>query len=162
MTGELIEDVVRFLRALEGTQEELAQVFARKQGLLTGIDPSALEEAARAEGEVNGRLRKLVGVRRELLERAGRQGLPSESLKDVVARLGGAAAEQLSPLIERVGRNSARLRTESWGQWILAQRAGQHDGQLIDLIANAGRRAATYSAGAERAAGGGAILDATA
>ena len=162
MTAELLGDVVRVLRALEGTQEELAGVFARKQGLLTGSNPLELDAVTRAEGELNKRLRALVGVRRELLEQAGRAGLPSDSLKSMVARLGGKVAEALSPQIERIGRAAARLRTESWGQWILAQRASQHYGQLIDLIANAGQRAATYTAGPERAAGGGAILDATA
>lgn len=162
MMATLTEDVRGYLRALDDAQGELAALFERKQVALTVPRADELLQLAQAEAELVQRMQTLLAVRGRLLQQGAAAGLAADSLAGLVRRLPAAAAQELEPQIARARCLSARLRTESWTHWIIAQRATQHYTQILDLIAHCGQTSPTYSPTADTGGTGGAILDAAA
>ena len=77
-----------------------------------------------------------------------------------------AADSRLTHTARRIGslrESFGESRTHSWGRWVAAKRSAAAFGEVLDLIARGGARAATYSSGAGHPAGerpvGGALLN---
>jgi hypothetical protein len=80
MRSTLLPDVVRFLNALEETQEALLAVFTAKRTAIDNLQPEVMERLSLQEGELARRLQTLAGQRAELLNRARGGGMPAETL----------------------------------------------------------------------------------
>jgi flagellar biosynthesis/type III secretory pathway chaperone len=160
MTTELLHETRQFLRSLEAAQTELSQLFDQKRAALTHARADELERLAGSESDLLKRLQSLHALRGRILQRASRAGLPHDTISHLVERIAGPELSQLRPKIQQARRQSERLRRESWIQWVIAQRAFHHYTGMLDLIANCGRQAATYTNGpAAPAVTGGALLD---
>lgn len=161
MSPPLLNEVKQFLSALEATQEEFAELFRRKRTALTQARADELLRLAESEAALAQRLQAALGHRQRILQGAGREGLPCKSLAELTPDIAGDESDQLQSRIERARRMSDRIRQESWIHWIIANRTCSHYTELLNLIANCGRKAPTYSQKSCEESRGGVILDAS-
>jgi hypothetical protein len=154
-------EIRRMLTDLEAAQAALRDVLARKRRALQAADVVELERIGALEGECVRELQALLGRRRGILDQAG-AGHPAESITDLVERLDDADRPALRRQIARIRAAADEIRRETWVHWIVTRSLSAHYGELLELIANCGREAATYE---ERpvahTSAGGAILDAS-
>lgn len=163
MSGELLHELRTVVADFEAAQSELHDLYARKRTALVAARSAELLELAKFEATFLDRCRGLFARRARLLQRAASVGLPGDTLAAVARRLPGSEARELAARIETAQRKSDLLRREHWAQWIIAQRASRHHGELIELVAEHGRRSPVYERDrGHRPASGGAILDASA
>jgi hypothetical protein len=176
MTIDLAAEVRQYLDDVDAAQEALGVVGARKNGALRTADAAALVALADEEATLATRLRKRLGERDHLLSRARVAGhrvtTITELVDDLTARdATGPVSAGLRERLHRTRSTARRLQRETWVHWIVARRTVEQYGELLDLIANHGRRAATYAAptasSVRRASStdgttGGAVLDASA
>lgn len=165
MTSEIAGDVRAYLLRLAATQAELVQVSGRKRAALRSANARVILELAAVETELAGRLRQHVVERQQLVERGRSLGWPCQTIEQIVDRLPDDGGE-LRRRIEACRRVSSRLQREAWVHWIVARRAASHNEGMRELIAHHGRRSPTYDtpvgSALDRAAPGGAVLDASA
>src|SRR5687768_12004578 len=88
-------ELAQFLTELSATQDELLVVLNRKLELLSTADAKGLEALGAVELQLGDRLQACYRRRCEMLERAGREGLPSDSLKSLTAVLPGDRRREL-------------------------------------------------------------------
>ena len=161
MSASLLKEVKQFLSALEATQDELAELFGRKRTALTQARSDELLRLAASEASLTGRLQAALGQRQRILNDAKQQGLPSQSLSELAPAIAGDERDRLRSRIERARGMSDRIRQESWIHWIIAHRTYSHYTELLNLIANCGKKAPTYSQKPSEESTGGVILDAS-
>ena len=116
----------------------------------------------KSEAELSKELTQHLQWRRRILAQARERGLPSGSLHDLA---NAVANDERSDLLARIARcrsTAAKLRRESWIQWVVAQRAYSQHAELLDLIAHWGQRALTYGRESSQTTPGGLLLDASA
>jgi len=162
MGGGLLNEVRRFLAGLEATQQELLELFDQKQTALRQARSEELLRLAQQEADLVDRLRGHVTQREKLLQQARSAGRPAEDLTRLIERIGGPEAETLTEPLQRVRRNSAALRRESWVQWMIAQRSYNQYSELLERIVHHGKRAAAYDRQPSGSGRGGTLLDASA
>ena len=162
MEHRLTDEIRRYLDLLLPLQQELTDFFAAKRNALAAAEPERLLPLNDTEAELASRFRSLLGQRGRILHSAAQAGFPSDSLQNLTARLEPADATGLQQQISRARAAAVRLRTESWTQWIIAERSARHYGEILDLIALGGRRSPIYDAQKSGTVPGGAILDASA
>lgn len=162
MGGRLLNDVARLLAELEATQQAFQTLFQRKRAALKRPQPDELFDVAREETRLVEALQRHLARRGELLRAAAATGLPSRSLADAVSAVGGPKAQALAVRMDRVREKSASLRRESWVQWVVTHRAGQHYADLLELLMHHGQRSPTYDNRRNESHNAGALLDASA
>jgi len=163
MADQLVDDVRQFLRGVEAVQDELATLYQRKRIALTEARASELLSIAESESRLAKQMQGHLARRRQILENSAGQGLPGDSIQNLLKALGGSARTELEPAVNRLRGAAAATRRENWIHWIVAQRAMNHHNELLELIASCGRKSPTYSRSpGQNASGGGAILDASA
>ena len=92
--------------------------------------------------------------------RAAAAGVVTGDLAELADRL---AAPLLADRVARMRVDAADGRREAWARWIAVRRAGTVCGELLDLVAEGGRRPTTYAGPIPAAAAaGGTLLDASA
>lgn len=157
---ELVDDLRTYLAGVDTDQGALAEVQSRKGDALKRADAETLTALADREAELVHRLRRRLGDRQVLLERARDLGHPAASVDELITALGDDGAD-LRDRLDETRATTVRLQRETWVHWMVAKRAlGQYE-TLREMIAHHGRRAATYSPGAADSTGG-AVLDASA
>ena len=85
--------------------------------------------------------------REDLLARAKKEGLPSESISALSKAL---PPEKTGDLPERIAQANARMRllqNQSITNWIVIQRTLIHLSQMLEIIATGGRLQPTYGEG---------------
>ena len=158
----ILDEIRQFLQVLEVIQDEQTTAFQAKRTALRTAKAPALRALAEQEADLTRRLQLQLACRQQILQKAAAAGLPAESLESVVAAASGSDSAVLQGRIARARERSERIRRENLSHWIVAQRAFHHYTEMLDLIANRGRKAPTYGIGAPRESVGGAILDASA
>lgn len=116
---------------------------------------------AESEAALAQQLQAAGDQRQRILQSAGRKGLPCKSLSDLAHSIAGDEGGRLQSRIQRASGMSNRIRRESWIHWIIAHRACSHYTNLLNLIANCGKKAPTYSKESCEESRGGVILDAS-
>lgn len=162
MRGKLLGELNALIEEIESAQSALSDLYSRKRAALVEARAEEIVRVVEVEASLLERIRELLTRRARLLQRAQTGGLPAESLAALAGALDGSDSRALALRIDWARQRSEQLRRENWAQWIIAQRASRHFGELIDLVAEHGRRPPDYSAGSRRYETGGALLDATA
>lgn len=151
-------EIADLLTELSTVQEELLAALTAKRAAMVAGD---LEElgAVQAREEILGeRLEACHQRRGALLEEAGEQGLPSESIAQLATTQPGDRAVQLGDQVQQIAARTRLLRHHSLTNWVLAQRSLLHLSQLLEILATGGRIQPTYSK-EEAADSRGALVD---
>lgn len=155
----LAEDLRSYLVGVDADQGALADVQSRKGAALRRADATVLSSLVTEEQALVTRLKRRLGDRADLLNRARLEGRPAASLTEYVEHWGD---DDTRNRLARTLATTERLRRETWVHWIVTKHTlGQYDA-LRELIAHHGKRAPTYEAGEEPTTTGGAVLDASA
>jgi hypothetical protein len=150
-------ELAQFLTDLSAAQDELLTVLNRKLELLATADAKGLEELGVVELQLGERLQACYRRRCDMLERAGREGLPSDSLKSLTAVLPGDNRKQLQSQVAQAAGKSRLLQHQSLTNWVVTQRTLLHLSQLLEIIATGGRMRPTY--GSEEVGSQGGLID---
>lgn len=161
MSTQLLEEVKRYLPALEDAQQQLAEHFERKSVVMKAARADELLRLADVERTLVARLQEQLAQRAGILKRAGASGFPADSLEQLVRAIGGDDAPPLEARMGRLRENAAELRRESWVHWIVAHRTCTHYADLLEFISHNGKTAPTYEEQPAAHSTGGAILDAS-
>ncbi|MBI1310992.1 hypothetical protein GC176_06755 [bacterium] len=171
MSVTLFREIVRFLAVLEPIQQELETVYANRLLALASADAQQLNALAEVEVDIQGKLRRHLMLRAQILKRAQRQGFKAESLKRLLTDLQptsradstGIVPEQHRQAVawmKQIEQRSWKLRRDSWVNWTVVSRASRQCQELRQIIATAGERRAADNHDDRQPAGGGTLLDA--
>ncbi len=161
MSSHLLQQIIQFLQELEPTQDDLLSLFGERRGAVTAARTADMLRLAQRESELTQQMQQHLDRRQQILTNAGQNGLPDDSLSDLVTVIGGNRQQFLNERIERSRGKSEAIRRESWIHWIITQRAFNHYTELLDLIAHRGKKSPTYSRERDLESNGGAIIDAS-
>ena len=159
MREALLDAIRRYLPEVLATQKQLAELYARKQQALVEARPEQLQSLEQTELQLTGALQQHLRTRRDILRSARQAGLPHASIQDMLAAFDSADCAKLAQMVTDSQELSRQLRRASSVHWIIARKCCQYYGEILDLFANCGRTALTYSSQSDRDSGGGAILD---
>ena len=151
-------ELAGFLTELSAVQDELFGVLKRKLSLLGTADAPGLDALSAVELKLAERLQECHGRRCALLERAGREGLPADSLRSLAAALPGRQRKQLQSQVALAAEKSRLLQHQSLSNWVVTQRTLLHLSQLLEIIATGGKPRPTYGR-EDSVSSGGALLD---
>src|SRR5262249_54128119 len=104
------------------------------------------------------RLQRCHEQRQQLLARASRQGLPSDSIRTLVTAAPGIDRQQLAHRVAEATQQTRLLHQQNLANWVVAQRTLIHLSQLLEIIATRGRMRPTYEKG-DVAGDQGALVD---
>lgn len=152
------QTLANLLNDLTNVQTELLDVLTAKREAVGRNDMQSVEEMRPRAEKLLERLQDCHDRRAQLLDAAGRNGLPAVSLTKLAAR---ATPDHRNKLGKQVKENAARMRLlqqQSVANWVLAQRSLLHISQMLEIIATGGRLLPTYGRG-EPTLTGGALVD---
>jgi hypothetical protein len=144
---------------LDAIQSQMAELLTQKQVCLTVPDAEELQQITGQEVIAVEQLQNLVARRTELLSQARSLGISAENLGDLASQL-DESPESSTHTIQQLRHQSQGLHQASYSLWIACQKSLLHYGQLVQLIANGGRRPMISSTGKHHNPGG-AILGAS-
>lgn len=151
-------EISALLNELSGTQGDLLLLLDEKRRLLVARDAAALTELAPREAAIVARLQACQERRRDLLNRAAEQQLPSDSIRSLAKTLPEPAQREMSQQVEQAARRFRLLSHHSLANWVLIQRSLLHLSQLLEIIATGGRKSPTYGK-VDKARSGGSLVD---
>jgi flagellar biosynthesis/type III secretory pathway chaperone len=159
MTNDPIErDLSALLNELSATQGDLLGLLDEKRRSIVARDTAALAEMAAREEAIVERLQSCQAHRRELLDRAGAQRLPSDSIRSLANTLPEPARYEMAEKVESAARRFRLLSHQSLTNWVLIQRSLLHLSQLLEILATGGRKSPTYGK-VEPTRSGGSLVD---
>ena len=138
------QDLTALLDELSATQTDLLALLDEKRRLLISRDTTALAEIAPREAAIVVRLQSCQEHRRELLDRAARHHLPSDSIRSLAKVMPEPARREMAQHVEDAARRFRLLSHQSLANWVLIQRSLLHLSQLLEIIATGGRKSPTY------------------
>ena len=147
-----------FLTELSAVQSESLEVLTSKREALASWNMEELANIGQQEESLIQRLQQCLQRREELLEKAGREGLPSDSIRSLTAALPGDGKDQLADQLHGTGGRARLLQHNSLVNWVVVQRTLIHLSQLLEIIATGGRLHPTYSK-EDAATHSGALVD---
>lgn len=142
MHEEWERELAIFLQELSAIQGRVIDLLTRKQRLLAAADGEGLAAIAPEEAEIEDQLKRCLVRRAELLEKAGRQGLPVDRITNLAGALG--PNRRLRQQLAETTHKARLMQIHNLTNWMLNQRALIHLSQLIEIIATGGRRHPTY------------------
>lgn len=163
--AELARDIENLLVAIEETQAALAGVYRDKRAAIRQANGPGLDQLTTIEETLVADLQVHLRRREQILQQARQMGLPADSLSSVVRTLDEPLRERLIAQIEETRRVADANRRESWILWIVCKQSLRFFSDVIELIANGGRRAPIYLArpgAVAELSTGGSLLDAQA
>jgi hypothetical protein len=163
--AELARDIEDLLVAIEETQATLAGVYRDKRAAIRQANGPGLDQLTTIEETLVADLQVHLRRREQILQQARQMGLPADSLSSVVRTLDEPLRERLIAQIEETRRVADANRRESWILWIVCKQSLRFFSDVIELIANGGRRAPIYLArpgAVAELSTGGSLLDAQA
>jgi len=140
-------ELAGLLKRLSTTQQELLSLLASKRELLLAKDMEGLAGLVPQEKALSAELQSCFEYRKQLLQQAAGQGLPSTSIRELVRALPGKQAERLREPIDQASGRARLLRHQSLSQWVVVQRTLLHLSQMLEIIATGGRSQPTYEKG---------------
>jgi len=147
-----------FLTELSAVQSESLEVLTGKRNALAAWDMEELANIGKQEESLIQRLQQCLKRREELLEKAGRDGLPADSIRSLTEALPGDDQGQLADQLQETSGRARLLQHNSLVNWVVVQKTVIHLSQLLEIIATGGRLHPTYSRD-EAAAHSGALVD---
>ena len=150
-------EIAQLLTDLLAVQDELLDILSRKCGLLKAGDTDGLAALGPREEELVGRLHNCVKSRKDLLQRAGQDGLPSASIRALAGALPRDQRDGLNEQIQLARSRTRLLQHHSLTNWVVIQRTLLHLSQMIEIIATGGRLQPTYGEGEPVNASGGLV-----
>lgn len=158
MTNDALErDLTELLSELSTTQGDLLALLDEKRHLIVARDTAALANMAAREEAIVVRLQSCQTNRRDLLDRAAAERLPSDSIRSLATVLAEPARAEMADQLEAASRRFRLLNHQSLTNWVLIQRSLLHLSQLLEIIATGGRKSPTY--GKVEARSGGSLVD---
>lgn len=140
MMDTLEGELERFAAALIDAQQTLRDILSRKRAALTCADATALAELQGPEAEAAQRLQVLAAWRSQLLRKAHDSGRRVGSLTE----LAGSLVSPIVETLERARRQAAEIQQETWVQWVIIHRCCSFYGDVVEMIAQGGRKSPTY------------------
>ena len=137
-------DLVALLTDLSGVQDELLDVLVQKRDRMVQRDVKGIEQVQQREQRLCGRLQACHDRRRELLDQAAAQGLPSESIGKLAKVVTDRREGSLGKQVKQASAKMRLLQHQSLTNWVLAQRTLLHLSQMLEIIATGGRLQPTY------------------
>src|ERR1700685_778528 len=150
-------EIEQLVIAIGEVQTELADPYGAKPQAVRAANSTELDRLTRREERLATKLKAHLRERHQILQRAAAQLGPQDSLEAIVR---GFAEPQRGRLLARITETRTLVeanRRESWVLWIVSKQSLRLFGNMLELIANGGRKPPVYSTGAGReAAFGGA------
>ena len=137
-------ELATFLTDLSAVQEESLEILTRKRQLLVDADTEGLAEIAQREQALIERLQESLKRRQGLLERAGAEGLPSESIRSLSTALPDRRKGELADQLDQAAGRARLLQHHALTNWVLVQRTLIHLSQMLEIIATGGQMQPTY------------------
>lgn len=162
MRSTLLNDLEGVLSSLERTQGEIESLLAGKTEALRLMRTDDLQRIAAREQELSQTLRSVLLKRSQVLQQARSAGVPAASLLELAGVIGKEARVPLLERIRQVQDQAGRIRRQNWTHWIIAHRCYSHYTDVLEIIANRGETAPTYTRGRPDTVVGGVLLDASA
>ena len=160
---DLANEIERLLIAIIEIQEELSVIYSAKREAVRAANAAEIDRLSEREQRVVIDLKAHLRHRHQILQRVNPTVGPSDSLEKLVRTFAEPEQGRLLGHIEQTRRLVESNRRESWVLWIVSKQSLRLFRDILDLIANGGRKAPVYFAGpgAEMSFGG-SILDASA
>lgn len=162
--ADLPHDIEELLVAIDETQEALGAAYRNKREAIREANAPEIDRLTKIEEARVAELQVHLRRREQILQRARQMGLPADSFTTLVQTFREPFRESLLAHIAQTRRVSDENRRESWILWIVCKQSLRFFSEVVELIANGGRRAAIYSSrsGMAELSTGGALLDAKA
>jgi hypothetical protein len=161
MPENLLAELERFAATLIDAQEALLRILRRKRIALAAADLETISALQPQEAEAARQLQTLVSWRARILQSARDAGQSCETLTELAHALLGPSAGRLTDMLKSAQRLAADVRQESWVQWVITNRCCNFYSEVLELIAQGGKKPPTYYEQAWTHHGG-AVLDANA
>jgi hypothetical protein len=165
MTAEadLSNEIDHLLSAIMALQEELAAVYRAKRDAVRRANAAEIDRLTVREERLVGVLKVHLRQRHQILQRVNPIVGPRDTLEKLVQSFAEPLRSRLLARMEEIRRLVETNRRESWVLWIVSKQSLRLFGDMLELIANGGRKAPVYFAGlGNEISFGGAILDASA
>lgn len=162
MSSMLLNELNNLLTGLEQTQGELETLLSGKTEALANLRTGDLLEISRREEQLSLQLQRVLAQRTKLLQQARSAGVPATSLLQLAGVIGKEVRGRLQERIQSARRQAERIRRNNWTHWIIAHRCYSHYTELLELVAQRGEPAPTYTPGKPASYTGGVVLDASA
>ena len=140
-------ELVDLLTELSTVQDDMFRVLTQRRDRMVQSEVEGLEDLETAEQELAGRLESCHRRRSELLERAAKEGLPADSIRQLASALPESKQGKLGKQVNDTSARMRLLQHHSLTNWVLAQRSLLHLSQLLEIIATGGRLKPTYGEG---------------
>lgn len=157
-TNDWEAQIGSLLNTLSAVQADLLALLGEKREALAAGRYEQLGRFTTREAELVGRLEQCRQQRHELLEAAGHQGLPADSVRSLAQALPADDRTGLEKGIEQSRRQSRLLQHHSLTNWVVVQRTLIHLSQMIEIVATGGRMQSTYGTSAHTNSSG-ALVD---
>jgi hypothetical protein len=163
--AELARDIEDLLVAIDETQAALAAAYRDKRAAIRHANAREIDRLTAIEETLVADLQAHLRGREQILQQARQLGLPADSLSSVVRTFDEPLCARLVAQIEQTQRVADANRRESWILWIVCKQSLRFFSDVIELIANGGRRTPVYLArpgAVAELSTGGSLLDAQA
>ncbi len=157
--NKLWQQVETYLMEYDVLRQRWARILEQRRSLLALPNPKELMALCEEEKIVASALRELIARRTDLLEQGKQIGFQADTLREL-AKWIVPEAKEAGDRMGELQFHADQLRRESWSQWVTCQKSLLYYGQLVQLIANGGRKSSAYGSGHQTVTGG-AILDAS-
>ena len=147
-------ELASFLTELSTVQSESLEVLGSKREALAAWNLEELESIGKREESLIHRLKECLLRREELLDKAGREGLPDDSIRSLAAALPREGRDQLADQLVETNGRSRLLQHNSLVNWVVVQRTLIHLSQLLEILATGGQMNPTYSREGKTGRGG--------
>ena len=137
-------ELASFLSRLSTVQEQTLDVLVRKGRLLAKADLAGLTALNSEEEQLVAGLQECLREREELLQRAGREGLPAKDIRSLAAALPNGSRSPIQKQTREAAHRAQLLRHRSLVNWVLVQKTLIHLSQLLEIIATGGKLQPTY------------------
>jgi|GEM_PF-3925374 len=162
MTQDIVQEIRRLLVAFRSVQKRLFSIYAQKNRAMRTSNLEILNRSLVEENRCHIEFQNLMRVRKDLITRANPLAPGAKTLEELVELIGEEDRDELLGKVKILKTSTANLRSQSWGHWIIARRGFQHYSQILELIANSGKKSPTYERTNRHVHSGGAILDTSA
>ncbi|HID77910.1 MAG TPA: flagellar protein FlgN [Planctomycetaceae bacterium] len=139
-------DLASLLAELSAAQDRSLEILTRKRELLAAGKTEDLAALGKEEEQVIQALERSLARRQEILERAGREGLPSDSIRSLTEALPGDHPD-LAERVHRASLQARLLQHHSLTNWVLVQRSLLHLSQMLEIVATGSTLQPTYGKG---------------
>jgi hypothetical protein len=160
---QLANEIEQLLLAVIEIQEELALLYRAKREAIRKANAAEIDRLSQREERVVSNLQARLRHREQILQRVSATMGPVASLEKLVPTCAEPEQSRLLALFEKSRRLVESNRRESWVLWIVSKQSLRLFRDVLDMIANGGKKAPVYFAGSgTETSFGGAILDASA